>query len=59
MITDELNSFKNLINSRPETIIEFLKNLNIKSFNRIMISYKPIGPFYTIIDIHEDPENTD
>ncbi len=59
MITDELNSFKNLNNSRPETIIRFLKNLNFKSFNRIMISYKLIGPFYTIIDIHEDPENSD
>ncbi len=38
-------------------MIKFLKKLNVKSFNRKMISYKQIEPFLLIINILEDPEN--
>ncbi len=59
LISDELKTFKNLIDSRPDEIIKFLINLNSKSFNRIMISFKQIGTFYTINSIYEDPENSE
>ena len=58
MTMDELNSFKNLVISRPEKIIKFLTNLNIKSFNRLLISFRQHGKlnFHYII---EDPENSE